>query len=125
MRVGIGITANAIDDFSDAGTNRRTIPQTQPAFIQDRRHVRANGWEMELVATPTNSLRLSANFAISNVDASNASDLTAAYVDKNLPQLRQIMLDAGATISATNVAALNAKVPVNQRSPYINTAVAN
>ncbi len=119
------ITANAIGDFSDAGTNKRNFPQTPPAFIQDRRQVRANGWEIELVANPTKSLRLSANFAISNVDASNASDLTAAYVDKNLPQLRQIMLDAGATISAANVAALDASVPVNQRSPDINTAVAN
>jgi outer membrane receptor protein involved in Fe transport len=117
------ITANAVGDFSDAGTNQRNFPQTPPASIQDRRQVQANGWEVELVANPTKSLRLSANFALSNVDATDSADLTAAYVDKNLPQLRQIMVDAGALISASNVASLDASIPVNQRSPDVNAAI--
>jgi len=117
------ITANATGDFSGGGTNIRNFPQTPPAFIQDRRQVRANGWEVEITANPTKALRLVANFALADVDAENASDLTAAYIDRNLPALRQIMLDAGAAISPANVASLDAAVPVNQRSPDINTAI--
>ena len=119
------IDANAVGDFSGAGINIRGVPETPPAFIQDRRQARANGYELEIVANLTKSLRLTANFAFANADAANSGELTAAYIDKNLAVLRQIVTDAGGTINASNVATVDTTIPVNNRSPDVNTAVSS
>ena len=119
------ITANAVGDFSDGGTNARGLTQVPPAFIQDRRQLRAKGYEVELVANVTRALRVSANFAIARADAENASELTAAYIDRNLEVLRQIVTDAGGLVNAAGVASLNTAIPVDRRSPDVNTAVSS
>ncbi len=119
------INANALGDFSDAGTNRRGLLNVPPAFIQDRRQLRANGYELEIVANATKALRLSANYARAYAEASNASEFTAAYIDRNLDVLRQIVIDAGGLISATDVASVNTSIPLDQRSPDVNTAVSS
>ncbi|MBL9200506.1 MAG: TonB-dependent receptor, partial [Opitutaceae bacterium] len=94
-----------------------------PAFIQDRRDVRAHGYELEIVANLSKALRVSANFALARTEATNASDLTAAWVDRNLPALRQIVLDAGARLDAANVASIDPAVPVDRRPPDLNTTI--
>jgi outer membrane receptor protein involved in Fe transport len=119
------IDANAVGDFSGAGMNIRGLPETPPGTIQDRRQARANGYELELVANLTKSVRLSANYAFANADAYNAAALTAAYIDRNLSVLRQIVIDAGGSINAANVATVDPSIPVNQRSPDVNTAVSS
>ncbi|MBI5689858.1 MAG: TonB-dependent receptor [Verrucomicrobia bacterium] len=119
------INANALGDFSDAGTNTRGLQNVPPAFIQDRRQARANGWEFELVANLTKSLRVSLNYARAYVDATNAAELTAAYIDKNLAVLRQIVIDAGGLVGANDVATVDTSIPLDRRSPDVNTAVSN
>ena len=119
------INANAVGDFSDAGTNKRGLQNTPPAFIQDRRQARANGWEFELVANLTKALRVSLNYARAYVDATNAAELTAAYIDQNLDVLRQIVVDAGGLIGANDLATVDTSIAVDRRSPDVNTAVSN
>ncbi|MBI5768366.1 MAG: TonB-dependent receptor plug domain-containing protein [Verrucomicrobia bacterium] len=117
------IDANAVGDFAGGGMNIRGLTETPPAFIQDRRQARANGYELELVANVTKSLRVSANYSYANVDAANSGELTAAYIDRNLATLHQIVIDAGGAINAANQATVDTTIPVNQRSPDVNTAV--
>lgn len=119
------ISANAVGDFSDGGGNIRNVAQVPPAFIQDRRDVRANGYEFEIVANVAKSLRVSGNFAIARAYGTNAGNITADYVDQNLAILRQIVIDAGGSVDANQVATVNAAIPVNQRSPDVNTAVSS
>lgn len=119
------IGANAVGDFSDGGGNTRNVAQVPPGFIQDRRDVRANGYEFEVVANVAKSLRLSANLGLARAYGTNAGNITAAYVDQNLGALRQIVIDAGGSVDANNVATVNNAIPVNQRSPDVNTAVSS
>ncbi len=119
------IGANAVGDFTEGGTNTRGLMPVPPAFIQDRRQLEADGYEIEAVANLTKSLRLSVNFAIARADATNASEFTAKYIDDNFAVLRQIVIDAGATVNAANLASLNTAIPIDQRSPDVNTAISN
>jgi outer membrane receptor protein involved in Fe transport len=119
------IDANPVGDFSGGGINVRGLPETPPGSIQDRRQARANGYEFEVVANLTRALRISANWALANADAFNSAELTAAYIDRNLPVLKQIVLDAGGVINGANQASVDTAIPVNQRSPDVNTAVSS
>ena len=119
------ITANAVGDFSGGGVNVRDVAQVPPAFIQDQRNVKANGYELEIVANVTKSLRVSANYSLARVDATDAANMTAAYIDTNLSVLRQIVVDAGGNVDANNVATLNTTIPIDRRSPDVNTAVSS
>lgn len=118
------INANAIGDFSAEGRNVRGL-EPLPSVFTDRRQQKANGYEFEAVANLSRSWRLSANFAIARAYATNAGVLTAAYIDRNLPTLRQIVQDAGGLIDANNLATLDTSVPVDRRSPDVNSAVNN
>jgi outer membrane receptor protein involved in Fe transport len=119
------ISANAVGDFSGGGVNRRDVAQVPPAFIQDKRDVKANGYELEVVANITKALRLSSNFSIARVHATDAATVTAAYIDQNLDVLRQIVVDAGGRVDANDLAVVNTSIPVDQRSPDVNAAVNN
>ena len=116
------VNANAVGDFSASGLNVRGL-QPLPAVFQDRRQGKANGYEVEAVANLSKAWRLSANYAIARAFATNAGEITAAYIDKNLATLRQIVLDAGGLIDSANVATVNNAIAVNQRSPDVNSAV--
>ena len=116
------INANAVGDFSASGLNTRGL-QPLPAVFIDRRQGKANGFEIEAVANLSKAWRLSANYAIARAFATNSGEITAAYIDKNLAAFRQIVLDAGGLVDGTNVATVNTAIPVNQRSPDVNTAV--
>jgi hypothetical protein len=116
------INANVVGDFSASGLNIRGL-QPLPAVFIDRRQGRANGYEFEAVANLSKSWRLSANYAIARAYATNAGEITAAFIDRNLATLRQIVLDAGGLVDSANVATVDASIPANQRSPDVNTAV--
>jgi outer membrane receptor protein involved in Fe transport len=118
------INANAIGDFSAEGRNIRGL-MPLPSVFTDKRQQKANGYEFEVVANLTRSWRISANYAIARAYATNAGVETGAFIDKNIDTLRQIVLDAGGSINAANVAALDASVPVERRSPDVNNAVNN
>ena len=118
------INSNAVGDFSADGRNIRGI-QPLPAVFTDRRQQKANGYEFEAVANLTKSWRLSANYAIARAFSTNAGIETATFIDNNLTVLRQIVIDAGGSIDAAGVATINNAIPVAQRSPDANTAVAN
>ncbi|MDO8629226.1 MAG: TonB-dependent receptor, partial [Phycisphaerales bacterium] len=119
------ISANAVGDFSGGGVNIRDVAHVPPGGIQDLRNVQANGYEFEVVANLTKSLRLSTNFAIARVHATDAANLTAAYIDKNLDVLRQIVIDAGGSVDANGLALVNTSIPLDQRSPDVNKAVSS
>lgn len=119
------LDANPIGDNSANGRNRRGVAAVPPAFIQDRRDVRANGYEFEAVANFSKSLRLSANFAIARAYGTNAANIERAYIDANKSVLRQIVIDAGGNVDANDAATVNNAIPADQRSPDVNTAVSS
>jgi outer membrane receptor protein involved in Fe transport len=116
------INANAVGDFSTSGLNIRGL-RPLPSVISDRRQMRADGYEIEIVANLTRALRVSTNAAIARVFTANASELTAAYVDQNLPTLQQIVVDAGGRFDSAGIATVDTTIPADQRSPDVNAAV--
>ena len=118
------VNANAVGDFSADGRNIRGV-QSLPSVFTDRRQQKANGWEFEAVANLSKSWRLSANFAVARAFSTNAGVETAGFIDQNLTVLRQIVVDAGGAIDGAGVATVNQSIPVNERSPDVNSAVAN
>jgi outer membrane receptor protein involved in Fe transport len=116
------IIANAVGDFSTDGLNIRGV-RPLPSVISDRRQMQASGYELEIVANLTRSLRVSANGAIAQVYTANTAELTAAYIDQNLPVLRQIVVDAGGRFDASGIAAVDPAVATDRRSPDVNAAV--
>jgi outer membrane receptor protein involved in Fe transport len=119
------LDANPVGDFSAFGRNIRGVAAVPPAFIQDRRDVRANGYEFEAVANFSKSLRLSANFSLARAFGTNAGNIERAYFDANKSVLRQIVSDAGGSVDANDAATVNPGIPLDQRSPDVNTAVSS
>jgi outer membrane receptor protein involved in Fe transport len=118
------INSNAIGDFSADGRNIRGL-EPLPSVFTDRRSQKANGYEFEAVANLTKAWRLSANYALARAFSTNSGVETGAFIDRNLSTFRQIVLDAGGAIDAAGVATVDPSVPVNQRSPDVNAAVAS
>lgn len=118
------INSNAIRDFSADGRNIRGV-EPLPSVFTDKRQQKANGYEFEAVANLTKAWRLSANFAIARAFSANSGGETAAFIDKNLDAFRQIVRDAGGRIDGSDVATVDTSVPVEDRSPDVNSAVNN
>ena len=118
------INANAVGDFSADGRNIRGV-EPLPAVFTDRRQGKANGYEFEAVANLTKAWRLSANYAIARAFSTNYGIDTARFIDSHLDVFRQIVRDAGGLIDASGVATVDASIPVNNRSPDVNSAVTN
>ena len=116
-------SANAIGDLTPYGINQRGLALvSSPTF--DLRDREATGYEIETVANLTPNWRLIANSTWPSVRTTrNASD-EWAYLAAHEATLRQIVLDAGATIDAHQVATVNLTVPVSQRSPDVAAAAA-
>ncbi len=116
-------SANPIGDFTVGGVNRRELGQIPiPTF--DFRDRKANGYEVDIVANPTSSWRLMLNAAWPKVHTThNASD-EWTYLRANETTLRQIAIDAGAVIDASNVASVDVAIPAGNRSPDVAAAVA-
>ncbi|MBI5690209.1 MAG: hypothetical protein HZC55_08915 [Verrucomicrobia bacterium] len=91
-----------------------------PRFF-DTRDSNNDGYEIELVANPTRSLRVTANAARPRTYQTNVAAGFAGYYAAKEPVLRQIAADTSVLIDArTNIAAVNAAVPTTIRSPDAN-----
>jgi len=77
-----------------------------PTGYSDRRDLKADGYEFELTANPTKSVRLMANFAVPKAYQTNAYSGTRDYLAGNDGVLRQILNDAGVNIDANNNASV-------------------
>jgi hypothetical protein len=113
--------ANKVGDFSADGFNTRGLALVAPQLFdfQDRR---ARGYEIDVVANLTTTWRLTVNAGFPKVLTTNASQDAWAYLAANEATLKQIVLDAGGIISATNFASVDLGVPVTNRSPDVAAA---
>jgi outer membrane receptor for ferric coprogen and ferric-rhodotorulic acid len=108
--------ANKVGDLSVNGYNGRGLPLVgQPSF--DFRDRKARGYEIDIVANLTPQWRLTANAGFPEVLRTNEDQDQWAYLRANEATLRQIVVDAGVTINASNVATVDTSVPVGNRSP--------
>lgn len=89
----------------------------------DQRERESEGYEFEAVANLTHAWRLTANFGTSNAAQTNAFSDSRAYLASHDAVLRQVVADVGGVIDSSNVATVDASIPVNQRSPDVTAAV--
>ncbi len=116
------INANARGDQSDTGINIQGVP-TLPVVYRDSLSRRSQGFEIEVAYNPTKALRLTANYSKPKVGNSNRFPDYLAYITANSAAFKQIALDAGALVDASNVATVDQSIPVNDRSPDVQAAV--
>ncbi|MGH7943991.1 MAG: TonB-dependent receptor plug domain-containing protein, partial [Opitutaceae bacterium] len=116
------LSANAVGDTSPAGRNIRGLADI-PAFVQDLRDREAEGYELEIVANVVKGWRLTLNVGLPKAYENNSFQDSKKYLDGNAAAFRQVAIDAGAVISADNVATVDASIPLDQRSLDVNTAV--
>lgn len=95
--------ANVVGDLSTLGRNNRGLA-TVPTEWFDYQDTKANGYEFEVTANLTGNWRLTYNLAFPETKSANRYTDTWAYIAQHESTLRQIALDAGATIDASNVA---------------------
>jgi hypothetical protein len=88
--------------------------------MQDRE---ARGYELELTANPTRQWRLTFNVGLPKVYSTNAARDQIRFYDANKAMLKQIVLDAGGLVDASDVASVDTSIAVNDRSPDVNAAV--
>jgi outer membrane receptor for ferric coprogen and ferric-rhodotorulic acid len=99
------LEANALGDTDPQGRNRRGL-EPLPSGYSDYFDRRVRGHEFEITANVTRGWRLTYNLAFpESLSAARYQD-TWAYIGANENTLRQIVLDTGATIGATGVAAV-------------------
>ncbi|MGH7959159.1 MAG: hypothetical protein ACREH8_19425, partial [Opitutaceae bacterium] len=84
---------------------------------------KAQGVEVEVAYNPTKAFRLIGNYSKPKTGSSDRFPDFLAYIGANSAAFRQIALDAGALIDAANVASVNTSIPLDQRSPDVQTAV--
>jgi outer membrane receptor protein involved in Fe transport len=116
------LSANVVGDQSAGGRNIRGL-ENVPAVMRDIQDREARGYEFELVANLTKQWRLSFNVGLPKVYTRNAYQDTKKYLARNDATLRQIILDAGGLIDASNNASVDLSVPANNRSPDITSAI--
>lgn len=113
--------ANVVGDQSSYGRNIRGMGAL-PKQYRDTRDIANEGFEIEVAYNPTKALRLTANVAFPKVCESNLNPDVKAYIDKNGTVFKQIANDAGVIINASNVATVDASIPINNRSPDAQAA---
>ncbi|MDO8630692.1 MAG: hypothetical protein Q7R41_09365, partial [Phycisphaerales bacterium] len=69
------------------------------------------------------AIRLTGNFSKPKTGTSNRYPDWMGYIAANGTAFKRIAQDAGATIDANNVASVDQSVPIDQRSPDVQTAV--
>lgn len=107
---------------SGLGNSRGLTPV--PRFF-DTRDSNNHGYELEIVANPTRSLRLTFNAALPRTYQTNVAPGFTSFYNRNESVLRQIAADTSVLINPqTNAAATDTSVPITRRSPDAN-AVAN
>ncbi|MSU53739.1 MAG: hypothetical protein EXS41_10180 [Opitutaceae bacterium] len=116
------LSANALGDTSPTGINKRGLVLI-PAVIRDVRDRQASGYEFELTVNVTKSWRLIANAGLPKVYETNSFQDSKKYLNTNLGNLKQVVLDAGGLVDANNVATVDLSIPIADRSFDVNGAV--
>ncbi|MEJ1974101.1 MAG: TonB-dependent receptor [Lacunisphaera sp.] len=98
------INANPIGDGSPS--NIRGLAAVPIGYF-DRRAREAKGYELEVTGNLTRQWRLLANLGVPDAVQADAYADTRAYLATNDTVLRQILGDAGVTVGANDVAAVN------------------
>jgi outer membrane receptor for ferric coprogen and ferric-rhodotorulic acid len=120
--INVIASANPLGDTSVNGRNRRTF-ENVPAVFVDMQDREARGYELELTANPTRQWRLTFNVGLPKVYSTNAARDQIRFYDANKAMLKQIVLDAGGLVDASDVASVDTSIAVNDRSPDVNAAV--
>lgn len=115
------IDANAVGDLSANGQNKRSLGQFSTITF-DFSDARNYGYEIDIVANLTNNWRLTANAGFPHNLSINPRKDEWAYLTANEATLKQIVLDAGVLIDASNVATVDTSIPVGNRSPDASAA---
>lgn len=97
------VETNVVGDFTENGRNRRGLGQLPSSYFDYVDRI-GDGYEVEVVGNVTKQWRLTANLGVPKVRQYNYFTDTWSYIRANETTLRQIAIDAGATIDASNVA---------------------
>lgn len=123
---GVITDINNISKASPIGATTSGLGNTRglngvPSYT-DQRQRESAGYEFEAVANLTPAWRLTANLGTTNATQLNAFSDSRGYVQSHDAALRQVLTDVGVSVDASNVASVNAAIPINQRSPDAATA---
>ncbi|HRE80763.1 MAG TPA: TonB-dependent receptor plug domain-containing protein [Opitutaceae bacterium] len=114
------IGANVLGDLSLTGKNARGL-QDVPRTYSDTVARKTEGYEFEAVANLARGWRLLANVAFAEATQGDALAGTLVWLKDKDSTLRQILNDAGVSVSSSNVATVNAGV-TPATSPDASTA---
>ena len=107
------LQANALNDLTTGGLNSRGM-QLVPIGYTDSADVKTEGWELEITANLPGNWRLMLNGALPKAFQENPNSDSIAYFSKNEAVLKQIVIDAGGTIDANDVASFTSVIPPGQ-----------
>jgi hypothetical protein len=114
--------ANPLGDNSVSGRNKRDFANV-PAVFTDMQDREARGYEVEMVANLTKQWRATFNVGLPKVYSTNAARDQIKFYDANKGTLKQIVIDAGGLVDASDVATVDTSIPSTNRSPDVTTAV--
>jgi len=117
------IQANALNDLTSGGLNSRGLLPLPTGYV-DSADVETEGWELDVTANITKNWRLILNAGLPNAIQTSPNKESLAYHQTNEATLRQIVVDAGGTIDANNVATFTAVIPPGQSPTEGPNAVA-
>jgi outer membrane receptor protein involved in Fe transport len=112
-----GFPFNTLLQATPVGTTQDLNKRGVPLFIagSDLQDRHAKGYEVEVTANVIKGLRVMGSALFPDVYASNAYQLTRAYVERSADNFKQIAIDAGAKIDSANVATVDTAIPANTR----------
>jgi outer membrane receptor for ferric coprogen and ferric-rhodotorulic acid len=112
-----GFPYNTLLQATPVGTTQDLNKRGVPLFISgtDLQDRHARGYEFEVSANLFKGLRLTGSVTLPEVYASNAYQLTRAYIARNADNFKLIAQDAGAKIDSANVATVDTAIPANTR----------
>ncbi len=116
------ITANVVGDQDPTGTNIQGVAAL-PTLIRDSLSRKAQGFEVEIAYNPTKAIRLTGNYSKPKTGTSNRFPDFLGYIAANSAVFKQILLDAGGLVDASNVASVDTSIPINNRSSDVQAAV--
>ena len=117
------IQANALNDLTSGGLNSRGL-RPLPLGYADTAEVRTSGFEFEVTANFGRNWRLTLNGARPKAAQTSPNKESIAFQLANEATLRQIVIDAGGTVDANNVARFTATIPPGQSPTEGPNAVA-
>ncbi len=115
------ITTNVVGDLSASGNNARGLTLVPSSYV-DVASRKTEGWEFETVANLRPGWRLMANLALADATQGDGFADTRAYLAANDTVLRQILADAGVSVSSAGVATVNAGITTANSPDSTNAA---